>query len=191
MGKRTKKRSVLREPNGRLQRTFEPAWTPETMAKRAALCGAENATQPGAGEALGQAFFSGMLGKGVTAAERETARDREQAGRMYAASHSRWRSLAGIRPRELSQPGTGQGSEVDGDMWKRAEARYTAAHDALAACGKGAFLAVEMVVLDNITLFPGAMVRSGSGYTPADIALQAGLDALAEHFGLVRRQRVA
>ncbi len=185
MAKRTKKHTCLREPNGRLQRTYEPAWTPETMAKRVALCGAENARQPEAGEALGQAFFSGMLGMG------DVARDRETAGRRYAALHSRWRAMAGIRPRELTQPGTGQGSEIDADEWGKVRVRFAEAHKAVEGAGRASFMAIEMVVIDNITVFPGAMIRGGIGFTPADVALQVGLDALAEHFGIVRRQRVA
>lgn len=177
------RKNAPRTSSGQIARRADPRpWTPETMAHRAKIVGEQNAMDSRAGEALGQAFYAGILGVG------ERALDRYAAGETYRALHRRWAQMASICPRELTQPRSVSGVEPDPERWANVSKRMREAGEAIKSAGHLAETAIDTLLVDNV--LPGILLASGKEramktFSPA---ICAGLDALAAHFKISKRE---
>lgn len=175
---RKRKTGVTREPNGRVSRKEQPGSviSPELLQRRAELAGCsleDAAARPEAGYALGQVMLRGIIG-----------RRQHDAGMAFRGAWLRWASLAGLPPHEVMQRGGGIiPTEVDAEQWAKARDAFEACVRALFDCHhpSAVWSAVESVVMDDV--LPPLLHERAVGV----LSLCRGLDALADHYKMPRR----
>ncbi|SFI84006.1 hypothetical protein [Albimonas pacifica] len=170
-----------REPNGRAtrkeadaavsvvaeRRCRERGIAPTAANRRAVL-------DPNEGFMLGRLYIRGMFGK----PDEDKAKAFLGAGKRYAAVEQAYRLAKGLPPRSAQSASYGAvrgGSENwDPDSRKAAMAAHASAQAVLRECGPHVLPSVEDVCCDD------RLPHSGAG-------LLAGLEALAEHFGMQQK----
>ena len=165
-----------RYPSGKIrpQETIPP----EALKRRAELVGCspeDAAKRPEAGYALGQLLMRGIIDQ-----------RQHDAGIAFGLVWTRWALMAGLPAHQPRQPTGRARTDPDLDEWEKVRDRYRAACDSVRRCRPSGLVwaAVEMVVADDIAhpILSGLTGPSGLR------ALQDGLDALADHYRIPRRE---
>ncbi|MFD2232779.1 hypothetical protein [Phaeospirillum tilakii] len=151
---------------------------PEALKRRAELAGCSPeiaAKRPEAGYALGQLLMRGVIDQ-----------RQHDAGIAFGRDWTRWALMAGLPAHQPRQP-TGQPRhEPTAKDWLEVRDRYLAACAAVRDRRPAGLVwaAVEMVVADEVAQ---PILDGLTG--PAGVrALRDGLDALAEHYRIPRRE---